>query len=82
MLGPSPLQQRKPDSFEDRYVLSRHKAIYPSDVELQNIQMVVGHVEKALKLVSDCMLNEIEEKLIKEEGIIFCRILFLFLFIW
>lgn len=67
-MGPSPLQQRKPDSFEDRYVLSRHKTIYPSDDELKNIHMAVGHVEKALKLVSDAMLNEIEEKLNKEEG--------------
>lgn len=70
MLGPSPLQQRKPDSFEDRYVLSRHKSIYPSDVELQNIHLAVGHIEKALKLVSDFMLNEIEEKMNKEEGIL------------
>ncbi len=59
---------RKPETFEDRHVVSRHKAIYPTDAEVRNIQKTVANIEKALKLVSDCMLAEVEEKLKKDEG--------------
>lgn len=72
LLGAPPLSSmsRKLETFEDRHVMARHRAIYPSEMELKNIQRVVGHVERALKLVSDYMLSEAENK-VKSEGEIF-----------
>lgn len=59
---------KKLESFEDRYLMTRHKAIYPSEVEVRYIQRVVTHIEKALKSVSDQMLLETEARM-KSEGI-------------
>lgn len=59
---------KKLESFEDRYLMTRHKAIYPSEVEVRYIQRVVTHIEKALKSVSDQMLLESEARM-KSEGI-------------
>lgn len=41
------------ESNEDRHVLARHAEIYPKEDELQSIQRIVSHTERALKLVSD-----------------------------
>lgn len=49
---PSP---RRPDSYTDRHVLSKHAAIYPSEDELNSVQMVVAAVEQAMKLVADSL---------------------------
>lgn len=70
MIGAPPLSSlsRKLETFEDRHILARHKAIYPTEVELKIIQKVVGHVERALKLVSDYMLTEAENAVKKEGG--------------
>ncbi|XP_065223039.1 zinc finger RNA-binding protein isoform X2 [Planococcus citri] len=69
LLGAPPLSSlsRKLETFEDRHILARHKAIYPTEVELKFMQKVVGHVERALKLVSDHMLTEAESKVKKED---------------
>lgn len=41
------------ESSDDRHVLARHAEIYPKEDELQAIQKIVSHTERALKLVSD-----------------------------
>ncbi|XP_038869787.1 zinc finger RNA-binding protein-like isoform X3 [Salvelinus namaycush] len=48
-----PVPPRRPDSSDDRYVMTKHTAIYPSEDELQAVQKIVSVTERALKLVSD-----------------------------
>ncbi|XP_069089289.1 zinc finger RNA-binding protein [Pleurodeles waltl] len=61
--GPAPL--RRPDSSDDRYVMTKHAAIYPTEDELQAVQKIVSITERALKLVSDSMTEQ-EKTKIKE----------------
>lgn len=49
------LPGRRPESSDDRHVVARHAEIYPKEEELQTIQRIVSHTERALKLVSDAM---------------------------
>uniref|UniRef100_A0A182IY82 DZF domain-containing protein n=1 Tax=Anopheles atroparvus TaxID=41427 RepID=A0A182IY82_ANOAO len=51
------LPGRRPESSDDRHVVSRHAEIYPKEEELQTIQRIVSHTERALKLVSDVMTS-------------------------
>ncbi|KAI0215021.1 hypothetical protein LSAT2_032969 [Lamellibrachia satsuma] len=44
---------RRPDSSDDRHVMSKHTSIYPNEAELQAVQQIVSNCEKALKQVSD-----------------------------
>ena len=44
---------RRPDTMDDRHVLAKHADIYPREDELNAIQAIVSHGEKALKAVSD-----------------------------
>ena len=46
------------DSQDDRLVMAKHKEIYPNEQELSAVQSIVSAVEKALKLVSDCIAEE------------------------
>lgn len=46
---------RRIESLDDRHVVARHAEIYPKEEELQSIQRIVSHTERALKLVSDAM---------------------------
>jgi zinc finger RNA-binding protein len=46
---------RRVESLDDRHVVARHAEIYPKEEELQAIQRIVSHTERALKLVSDAM---------------------------
>ncbi|NXU38714.1 ZFR protein, partial [Drymodes brunneopygia] len=62
--GPVPL--RRPDSSDDRYVMTKHAAIYPTEEELQAVQKIVSITERALKLVSDNMTDH--EKSKSKEG--------------
>ncbi|XP_030367298.1 zinc finger RNA-binding protein isoform X3 [Strigops habroptila] len=62
--GPAPL--RRPDSSDDRYVMTKHAAIYPTEEELQAVQKIVSITERALKLVSDNMSDH--EKSKNKEG--------------
>uniref|UniRef100_A0AAY5KUY8 Zinc finger RNA-binding protein n=1 Tax=Esox lucius TaxID=8010 RepID=A0AAY5KUY8_ESOLU len=78
-----PVPPRRPDSSDDRYVMTKHAAIYPSEEELQAIQKIVSITERALKLVSDIIIDqdkakdttaeekekEKEEKEAKKEGV-------------
>ncbi|XP_076880165.1 zinc finger RNA-binding protein isoform X4 [Brachyhypopomus gauderio] len=54
-----PLQPvRRPDSPDDRHIMAKHSAIYPVEEELQAVQRIVSHSERALKLVSDVLLEQ------------------------
>ncbi|XP_073321777.1 zinc finger RNA-binding protein [Pagrus major] len=53
-----PVPPRRPDSSDDRYVMTKHAAIYPSEDELQSIQKIVSITERALKLVSDIITDQ------------------------
>lgn len=64
--GPAPL--RRPDSSDDRYVMTKHATIYPTEEELQAVQKIVSITERALKLVSDS-LSEHERTRTKREMI-------------
>lgn len=44
---------RRAESSDDRHVMARHSEIYPKEDELQAIQRIVSHTERALKMVSD-----------------------------
>ncbi|XP_066889197.1 zinc finger RNA-binding protein 2 isoform X7 [Kogia breviceps] len=49
---------RRPESSDDRHVMCKHAAIYPTEEELLAVQKAVSHAERALKLVSDAMAEE------------------------
>lgn len=51
---------RRPDSPDDRHIMAKHSTIYPVEEELQAVQRIVSHSERALKLVSDTLLEEEE----------------------
>uniref|UniRef100_A0A7N4P9H2 Zinc finger RNA-binding protein n=1 Tax=Sarcophilus harrisii TaxID=9305 RepID=A0A7N4P9H2_SARHA len=63
---PSLLGSRRPNTSDDRHIMSKHSTIYPTEAELQAIQKVVSHSERALKLVSDILAEEKSEQ--DEEG--------------
>nr|XP_056701471.1 zinc finger RNA-binding protein-like [Euleptes europaea] len=62
---PPLLPIRRPDSSDDRHVMTKHSSIYPTEEELQAIQTAVSHSERALRLVSDWLT---EQESGKEEG--------------
>uniref|UniRef100_A0A673W2C9 Zinc finger RNA-binding protein n=1 Tax=Salmo trutta TaxID=8032 RepID=A0A673W2C9_SALTR len=62
-----PVPPRRPDSSDDRYVMTKHTAIYPSEEELQAIQKIVSITERALKLVSDITDQEKTKETTGEE---------------
>lgn len=49
---------RRPDSPDDRHIMAKHSTIYPLEEELQAVQTIVSHSERALKLVSDSLLDQ------------------------
>ncbi|KAI8041543.1 hypothetical protein M5D96_005808 [Drosophila gunungcola] len=49
---------RRPESSDDRHAIARHAEIYPKEEELQTIQRIVSHTERALKLVSDALAEQ------------------------
>lgn len=51
----NPMNNRRVETLDDRHVIARHAEIYPKEEELQSIQKIVSHTERALKLVSDAM---------------------------
>lgn len=54
------MQMRRPESSDDRHAIARHVDIYPKEEELQIIQRIVSHTERALKLVSDAFTESKE----------------------
>ena len=67
MMFPGP--QRRPDSSDDKHVAAHHATIYPKEEELQAVQKIVSHTEKALKFVSDT-LAEISKYICHGVGIL------------
>ncbi|CAK1541976.1 unnamed protein product [Leptosia nina] len=53
---------RRPETSDDRHVIARHAEIYPEEQELQQIQRVVSHTEKALKSLSDALAEQAQSK--------------------
>ncbi|CAH1971369.1 unnamed protein product [Acanthoscelides obtectus] len=49
---------RRAESSDDRHVMARHSEIYPKEEELQSIQRIVSHTERALKSVSDQLAEQ------------------------
>ncbi|XP_049871593.1 zinc finger RNA-binding protein isoform X2 [Pectinophora gossypiella] len=49
---------RRPETSDDRHVLGKHAEVYPPDHQLQDIQRVVSHTEKALKSLSDALQEQ------------------------
>lgn len=45
---------------DDRHVMAKHSAVYPTQEELTAVQNMVSHTERALKAVSD-WINEQEK---------------------
>lgn len=61
--GPSALYpgpQRRPESSDDKHVVAHHSTIYPKEPELDEIQNIVSHTERALKFVSDALADSSE----------------------
>lgn len=54
--------ERRPESSDDRHVVAKHAEIYPKEEELQVIQRIVSHTERALKFVSDALAGPVEKK--------------------
>ncbi|XP_042334524.1 zinc finger RNA-binding protein 2-like [Sceloporus undulatus] len=55
---PPLLPARRPSTSDDRHIMSKHSSIYPTEEELQAIQTVVSHSERALRLVSDWLTEQ------------------------
>lgn len=53
---------RRTESSDDRHVMARHAEIYPKEEELQAIQRIVSHTERALKTVSDQLAEACKPK--------------------
>lgn len=53
---------RRTESSDDRHVMARHSEIYPKEEELQAIQAIVSRTEKALKIVSDQLVDSSKPK--------------------
>ncbi|KAF4074447.1 hypothetical protein AMELA_G00239490 [Ameiurus melas] len=45
----------------DRYVMAKHAAVYPSAEELENVQSLVSAVERGLKYVSEWLIDSTED---------------------
>lgn len=56
------MNNRRIETLDDRHVIARHAEIYPKEEELQGIQKIVSHTERALKLVSDAMTTEVKKE--------------------
>ncbi|XP_003742923.1 zinc finger RNA-binding protein [Galendromus occidentalis] len=66
MMGPP---FRRPDTPDDRHILTKHTEIYPPDDELARIQTLVAYTEKALKGVSDKLAGSEEAEKTKDETV-------------
>lgn len=53
---------RRTESSDDRHVMARHAEIYPKEEELQAIQSIVSRTERALKIVSDQLVENSKPK--------------------
>ncbi|TRY92303.1 hypothetical protein DNTS_029774, partial [Danionella cerebrum] len=56
----APLPQEPQRAFvnDDRYIMSKHSAVYPTPKQLQAVQSMVSDLERALKAVSESLRNK------------------------
>jgi zinc finger RNA-binding protein len=47
-------------SFNKRYLLFKHEKLYPSNEQLELIQIIITDIEKALKIISDKLCDELK----------------------
>ena len=70
-LGPMygyPPMMRRPETIDDRHVIAKHSEVFPGEDELAAVQRIVTNTEKALKLVSDKLLDsEVAAKVKSDE---------------
>ncbi|XP_045468290.1 zinc finger RNA-binding protein isoform X4 [Harmonia axyridis] len=68
---PPGIPMRRAESSDDRHVMARHTEIYPKEEELQAIQRIVSHTERALKMVSDQLAEDKpnDSTTVKTEGV-------------
>ncbi|BFZ01973.1 hypothetical protein BsWGS_05012 [Bradybaena similaris] len=50
-----PMHIQRPQTCDDKHVMTKHHSIYPTEAELQAVQNIVSACEKALKFVSDAL---------------------------
>lgn len=62
--GMIPPGRARPESYDDRHVVAKHAEIYPKEEELQLIQRIVSHTERALKFVSDALTDKSAQSVI------------------
>ena len=70
-LGPMygyPPMMRRPETIDDRHVIAKHSDVFPGEEELAAVQRIVTHTEKALKLVSDKLIDTDKIKTDDEGG--------------
>ncbi|XP_064170649.1 interleukin enhancer-binding factor 3 homolog isoform X1 [Anguilla rostrata] len=67
---PPPFRQRPMRIFinDDRHVMSKHLAVYPTQEELEAVQNMVSHTERALKAVSDWLDEQEKTDAVPAEG--------------
>ena len=59
-LGPMygyPPMMRRPETIDDRHVIAKHSDVFPGEEELAAVQRIVTNTEKALKLVSEKLID-------------------------
>ncbi|XP_024216436.1 zinc finger RNA-binding protein isoform X3 [Halyomorpha halys] len=66
-LQPPPFGIRRPDTLDDRHIITKHQSIYPKEAKLQLVHKIVAHCEKALKIVSDQILDKKVKPEVKKE---------------
>lgn len=54
---------RRHDSSDDRHVIAHHSTIYPKEEELEAVQKIVSHTEKAIQSVSDALAESGKDNL-------------------
>lgn len=57
-----PYPARRPETSDDRHVIAKHADIYPAESQLAEIQRAVSHTEKALKSLSDALVEQAKTK--------------------
>ena len=49
------------ESYNKRHLLSKHEKLYPSNDQLELIQIIITDIEKALKIISDKLCDEMKK---------------------
>lgn len=71
---------RRLESLEDRHMLAKHAEIYPTEAQILDIQRAVSHTEKALKSLSDALIEAGKPKVLSQEGLCYTMIQYSYIF--